>query len=324
MPDQSFTNVQPIAPQQTFSDLTPVAPAGSSGRGTDVQPEASWKDRVASFVTPRLDALRKAFQPVIDSSAPNIANEMQKHFAGQPNNLKNIPGDAVATFMMSGGLEGVMGGDEPVAAASVESPKPAAAVPAPESATAAKPGSAQTFSDVSEIPDEARTPSSESIPQTLSGESALRQILTGQDNQNLMRIARSRGINVTKEAQLKPTVADPLLLNKIVDDFSQDELDEIGSRYLENTRMAPPGRQYAHNFGEIGPEAWKTMSLQTYFPDVKIPQAVLNRTAKAIAANTKPQTEVTLPAGQTEGDLTPLLQESLKRARAARAQQAQP
>jgi hypothetical protein len=44
--------------------------------------------------------------------------------------------------------------------------------------------------------------SSESIPRTPQGESVLRQVLTGQDNKNLLKIARSRGINVTVEAQL--------------------------------------------------------------------------------------------------------------------------
>lgn len=114
------------------------------------------------------------------------------------------------------------------------------------------------------------------VPRTLSGDSALRQILTGQDNANLMKIARSRGINVSQEAQLKPSVADSRLINKIIDDFSEDELNGVRDQYLENTRMGK------HNFGDIGPEAWKTMSLQTYFPDVKIPAAQMIRTRTAI------------------------------------------
>jgi hypothetical protein len=148
------------------------------------------------------------------------------------------------------------------------------------------------------------------LPHTLNGDSALRQILTGQDNANLLKIAKSRGINVTKEAALKPGTADNLLVNKIIDDFSPDELEEIRAQHLENTR-------FRHSFGDIGPEAWKTLSLQTYFPDLKIAQTTLDRTAKAIA---KPRLapEITLPPGQTQSDLMPLLQESLKRARAAR------
>lgn len=119
-------------------------------------------------------------------------------------------------------------------------------------------------------------------PRTMSGESALRTVLTGQDNANLMRIAKSRGINVTQEAQLKPGVADTKLINKIVDNFSPDELNEIGDRYTESTR-------FRHNFGDIGPEAWKTLGMETYFPDVKLPKTVQTRTAQAISSQT-PQT----------------------------------
>jgi hypothetical protein len=153
--------------------------------------------------------------------------------------------------------------------------------------------------------------SMDTLPHTLNGDSALRQILTGQDNANLLKIAKSRGINVTKEAALKPGTADNLLVNKIIDDFSPDELEEIRAQHLENTR-------FRHSFGDIGPEAWKTLSLQTYFPDLKIAQATLDRTTKAVAAQNRLAPEITLPPGQTEGDLMPLLQESLKRARASR------
>jgi hypothetical protein len=108
-----------------------------------------------------------------------------------------------------------------------------------------------------------RNPAAQSIPRTLSGESALRQVLTGQDNANLMKIAKARGINVAKESQLKPGVADNLLIKKVIDDFSPDELQEFSDKYLENSR-------FSHKFGDIGPEAWKTLSLQTYFPELKL------------------------------------------------------
>lgn len=143
------------------------------------------------------------------------------------------------------------------------------------------------------------TGSGAGIPRTLQGESAMRQILTGQDNANLLKIAKSRGINVTQEAQLKPGVADGRLITKIIDDLSQDELKEIGDKYLETTRMG------MHKFGDVGAEAWKTMSLKNYFPDVKISQAVLNRVAKVL-----------LPKGISEEDLSPILLESLKRVQA--------
>lgn len=139
---------------------------------------------------------------------------------------------------------------------------------------------------------------------TPSGESALRQVLTGQDNANLMKIAKSRGINVAREAQLKPGIADNMLINKIVDDFSDDELDNFRSTYLERNRM---GR---HEFGDIGPEANKTLAMQTYFPDVKIPNAVTNRTAAAIKnAAAKPR------PGAAFDDLTEILQQSLEAVR---------
>lgn len=145
--------------------------------------------------------------------------------------------------------------------------------------------------------DEARVPSSESMPRTLSGESALRQVLTGQDNANLLKIARSRGINITKESQLRPGFADNLLINKIVNDFSEDELSNMRDTFLE-------ARRNRHQFGDIGSEAWKTMSLQTYFPELKISAAQVKRVQGAIAAGET-------PAASSAGDLTDLLKKSL-------------
>ena len=88
------------------------------------------------------------------------------------------------------------------------------------------------------------------IPRTLSGESALRQVLTGQDNANLLKIAKGRGIDVTQESQLKPGVADTRIINKIVDDFSPNDLQELRDQYLENSR-------FRHAFGDIGPKPGK-------------------------------------------------------------------
>lgn len=157
------------------------------------------------------------------------------------------------------------------------------------------------------------TPSGAGIPRTLSGDSALRQILTGQDNANLMKIARSRGINVSTEAQLKPSAADPRLINKIIDDFSDEELDSLRSFYIENTRM---GR---HDFGDIGAEANKTLAMQTYFPDVKIPASQMIRTRAAIL--NAPLRNVQPVASPVE-DLTAILKESLKQAAKKKAGQA--
>jgi hypothetical protein len=134
--------------------------------------------------------------------------------------------------------------------------------------------------------------SSETIPRTLQGESVLRQVLTGQDNKNLLKIAKSRGINVAKESQLKPGVADNLLINKIIDDYSPEELDEVRSQGLEVSR-------FRHNFGNIGPEAQQTLAIQTHFPDVKIPQAVTTRTQAAITRGAEPAASAPISVGKT-------------------------
>jgi hypothetical protein len=116
------------------------------------------------------------------------------------------------------------------------------------------------------------------IPRTLSGDSALSQILSRLDNASLLRIARSRGIDVRQESLLKPGTANNLLINKIANDFSPDELQEFGARYLENSR-------FQHQFSnQMTPEAWSTVAMKSYFPDVKIPQTVLGRTQKAMSA----------------------------------------
>ena len=104
------------------------------------------------------------------------------------------------------------------------------------------------------------------IPRTLSGESALGQVLSRLDNASLLRIAKSRGINVSQESLLKPGTANNL------------ELQEFGARYLENSR-------FQHQFSsQMTPEAWSTIATQTYFPQVRLPQTVLARTQKAMSA----------------------------------------
>lgn len=148
------------------------------------------------------------------------------------------------------------------------------------------------------------------IPPTLRGDSALRQVLTGQDNANLTKIARSRGINIAQESQLKPGFADNRLINKIITDFSPEELQEVESQFMENTR-------FRHAFGDIGPEAWKTMSLKTYFPEVKISAAQIGRTQKAIA-NIK---AAAAQAQSASEDLTPEWEAALKQIQASKAGQ---
>jgi hypothetical protein len=122
------------------------------------------------------------------------------------------------------------------------------------------------------------TPSGAGLPRTLSGESALSPVLSRLDNASLLRIARSRGINVSQESLLKAGTANNLLINKIANDFSPDELQEFAARYLENSR-------FQHQFSNLPDEAWNTIAMKSYFPDVKIPQTVLGRTQKAMAAS---------------------------------------
>lgn len=128
------------------------------------------------------------------------------------------------------------------------------------------------------------------IPRTLSGESALREVFPG-NKADLMGITKSRGLSTSRESQLVPGVASKLLINKIIDDFSPEELDEISAQYLENTRMGH------HDFGNLqaqgvdkataverAEEAWNVMKKQTYFPDLKIPAAELKRAQATLAA----------------------------------------
>lgn len=263
-----------------------------------------------------------ATKPAV-AAAPKAAIASVKTAPNIGTNLVGLASPKLANMIeavQAGKWEGLLP-DRMVRALNLAKAAKAASKSAPEAAPAETPNVygtpraqwGQTVPGEPPTPTPEGTPPSASmntLPRTLNGDSALRQILGGQGNANLLKIAKSRGINVTKEAALKPGTADNLLINKIVDDFSPDELEEIRAQHLENTR-------FRHSFGDIGPEAWKTLSLQTYFPDLKIAQTTLDRTAKAIA---KPRLapEITLPPGQTESDLMPLLQESLKRARAMR------
>jgi hypothetical protein len=122
----------------------------------------------------------------------------------------------------------------------------------------------------------------QNAPYTYTGESALRQILTGLGNQDLLKVAKSRGIDVSREAQLKPGVADSRIIEKVINDFAPEELDDFRDTYLEATRQGRPGG--------VGPEAYTTKVLQQFFPDLKIPATRLARTQKAFAARPRGNT----------------------------------
>ena len=78
--------------------------------------------------------------------------------------------------------------------------------------------------------------------------------------------------------------------------------------YIESTRMGPQDFR-----SRIGAEANKTLSLQTYFPDVKVPAATLRRTASSVS------TAKSIPTGANTPDLLNALKESLKQAQAKKA-----
>jgi hypothetical protein len=113
------------------------------------------------------------------------------------------------------------------------------------------------------------------ISNPLHGESALSNLLTQLDNPTLLKIAQSRGISTSQLRTLKPGVGNPQLVKSIVADFSPDELNEISAQALENSR-------FQHNFGNISDEAWRTLALQSYFPNIKVPLAQLRRAAISI------------------------------------------
>ena len=112
--------------------------------------------------------------------------------------------------------------------------------------------------------------------QGLSGEGALADVLSSVDNRSLLKIAKSRGIDVSREAQLKPGVANAPIVKKIVDDMSPDEVQNIRDTYLEVSRVnSQPWRG-------LSPEAWHTLVLEQYFGDVKIPNTQLMRLQKEL------------------------------------------
>jgi hypothetical protein len=96
------------------------------------------------------------------------------------------------------------------------------------------------------------------------------------DQPTLIRIARSRGIGVSQAQQLKPGVSNPLLIKKIVADFSPDELSEVADRALQDSRFG------GHNFKDLSDENLRTLALQRFFPDVQPPLSHLRRLAIAV------------------------------------------
>jgi hypothetical protein len=120
------------------------------------------------------------------------------------------------------------------------------------------------------------------VPRTLAGEGILNEALTSLDNKALLSVAKSRGINVTQEAQLKPGVANQRIIKKIIDDFSPEELDNARNIGIETERFGPARIEGLTS--DQAREVWHTRVLNTFFPDVKISAAQLARTSKAMSA----------------------------------------
>lgn len=129
--------------------------------------------------------------------------------------------------------------------------------------------------------DEPATGRNFDLPRTNSGEGVLTQALTALDNKTLLKVARSRGINVAQETNLKPGVGNQRIINKIIDDFSPDELDEVRNQGIEASRNKPVPAEGITP--EQGQEAWHYKVLNTFFPDVAVPKAMAARAQSVIA-----------------------------------------
>jgi hypothetical protein len=128
----------------------------------------------------------------------------------------------------------------------------------------------------------AATSGPSTVPRTLAGEGILNEALTSLDNKTLLTVAKSRGLNVTQEAQLKPGVANTRLVKKIIDSFSDEELDNARNIGIETERFGPA--RIEGLTPDQAREVWHTRVLNTFFPDVKISQAQLGRVSKAMDA----------------------------------------
>lgn len=144
---------------------------------------------------------------------------------------------------------------------------------------------AESAANAVPVDDLASTPSTPSTPSTLprvqSGEGVLNEALTSLDNKSLLKIARSRGIDVTAESQLKPGIANGRIISKIMNDFSPEEFDDARNMGLEiKNNMAQQGPGISP---DAAAEAWRYKVMSTFFPDVSIPRAMATRSQATMA-----------------------------------------
>jgi hypothetical protein len=120
-----------------------------------------------------------------------------------------------------------------------------------------------------------------------SGEMALNRVLTSLDNKTLLKIARSRGIDVSAEAQLRPGVANTRVIQKISDHFSPEELEALGNQAQEVFAQKPVSGDLTPQQGK---DLWTYKTLKTFFPDVSMPLALEARARFAMAK--RPQSSI--------------------------------
>lgn len=142
------------------------------------------------------------------------------------------------------------------------------------------------------------------LPRTNSGEGVLNQALTSLDNATLLKVAKSRGLNVTKEAQLKAGAANGPLIKKIIDDFSPEELDDVRDKGIEASRNKPLPVDGATP--EAAAEAWRSKVLQTFFPDVKVSAAMQTRVAKTLQQQLQARFEAARAAAESKANAVPV------------------
>lgn len=197
--------------------------------------------------------------------------------------------------------------------------KPQAAIPDIEAAAESEARAVPADTEPAATP--ANMPST--LPRVESGEGVLNKALTSLDNQTLLKVAKSRGINVTQEGQLKAGAANSRLIKKIIDDFSPEELDEVRNQGIEMAQnKAVPGAEAG---ADASAEAWRYKVLKTFFPDVKISNAmearalatIAKRPSAAKAPAVPPEETHTLAEWNEENLMRQIMANRAKRAAAA-------
>jgi hypothetical protein len=325
-----FTQNAPTSGQDWFAQNAPAPPAA----GPHVAVESSLPDRAMGAVSKAADVVGSIAKPFVTASAPNVALQFAKHLQGQPNSLKDIPPAAMTAFLASGGFEGAAGegaGDwfaknSPEAAAAKIQPE--AAPPPPTQPPPQPEAAAQTPLKSEPTP----TPSQMTPP---AGYKPLpKAAIEKQLNDALGAQPLVPGVSLRNQPAAQATAAGKLPAGFTAVDSSVIKGYKYDAGAQEFTAITKNGQAYTH--GEVTPDqvaqfekadskgsAW-TSVIRNNSPLVAKngvpvkPVAAPGETPAGDNVRVMRPPEITLPPGQSESDLTPLLQESLKRARASR------